>query len=431
MELLILLALIVLNGVFAMSELAVVSARRALLQERADRGDRAAQTAIDLAEDPDRFLSTVQVGITLIGIVAGAYGGASIAQDIADAIRVSVPALADQADTLGFGLIVLLTTYLSLVIGELVPKRIALNNAEAVARRVAPVMRTLSRGAAPLVWFLSQSTELVSRILRIRDEDESVSDMEVIALVQEGVQSGDFAPSEYAMVRGALELDDMRIRDLMTPRVDMVWLDLDDPAEDLAAALSRHRLPFYPVVKGRVDNVAGMVYAPDLLAQALSGAPLNLALLMQEPLFIPETAMASQGLHTLHRSDQTAALVIDEHGGIEGIISEQAIAEEVVGSVDGSQPRPARRTDGSWLFDGSFPVDTLADYVPAFHALEDAESLGYSTLAGFVLAQMKRIPQAADSFTWEGLRVEVVDMDGRRIDKVLITPPDVPPPGDA
>lgn len=293
MEILILLGLIILNGIFAMSEMAVVASKKVILQEQANKGNKSAQTALELTEDPDRFLSTVQVGITLIGIVAGAFGGSAIAEDIAAFIQAELPFLAAQAEEIGFGLIVVFITYLSLVIGELVPKRIALNYSERVAIFIAPPMRMLSRIATPIVWFLSKSTEMVARLLGIRATEASVTDMEIIAMVREGVDTGAFDLSEHLMVRGVLELDDISVREIMTPRVDMVSLNLQDDAQELLAKIAQEPLAVYPVWDGDIDNIVGVLHSEDILTQLLQNKEVNLKTLVREAVFVPETAIVA------------------------------------------------------------------------------------------------------------------------------------------
>lgn len=420
MELLILLGLITLNGLFAMSELAIVSAKKARLQERLENGNQGAQTAIDLAEDPNRFLSTVQIGITLIGIVAGAFGGSALADDIAYFIQTSIPSLEPYATQIGFGLIVTFTTYLSLVIGELVPKRIALHNPERVAVLVSTPMRYLAQITAPLVWFLSKSTELITRLLGVHGEgNDFITDFEVIAMMREGIEAGEFDTNEHEMVKGALELDDTRIREIKTPRTDIVWLDIDDGEATIRDKLSRRALTAYPVCEGNVDEVVGVIRSKDVLRRLLDEKDFNLKNMMREPIFVPEMAIAADVLQKFKRSSVHMALVVGEYGGIEGIVTLTDIVEEVLGDLDMQDVEPVQRADGSWLIDGQYPISDIQDLFPDFELPED-ENSDYQTMAGFVLKRMGHIPQAADSFKWQGYHIEVMDMDGRRVDKVLV-----------
>jgi putative hemolysin len=420
MEILILLGLILLNGLFALSEMAIVSSRKAYLQERLDAGQPGAEEALELLNEPNRFFSTVQVGITLIGIVSGAFGGAEITEDIANATRTYLPQLAPYAHEIGFGLIVSLTTYLSLVVGELVPKRIALNNPESVAVVLAPAMRRLSRIAAPLVWLLSKSTEFLSRVLGIKGEyNQLISDFEIIALMREGIDMGEFAPQEHAMVKGALELDDIRVRQIITPRTEMMWLDVNDSREVLIEKLKLRHYSMYPVRDGDVDKVLGMVVTKDLLLQLLNDAKPDLHSLMQEALYVPETAIAADVLQQFKKSAVDIAVLVDEHGGIAGMLQLNDILETIVGNMD-EEDAPVQRADGSWLLDGLHLIAEMTTIIPDFK-IPEAETGDYNTLAGFVLARLGHIPQISASFEWEGYRFEVMDMDRNRIDKVLIS----------
>jgi len=421
MEILILLGLIVLNGIFAMSEMAVVASKKVILQAQANKGNQAAQTALELTEDPDRFLSTVQVGITLIGIVAGAFGGSAIAEDIAAFIQAELPFLAAQAEEIGFGLIVVFTTYLSLVIGELVPKRIALNYSERVAILIAPPMRMLSRIATPIIWFLSKSTEMVSRLLGIRANEAAVTDMEIIAMVREGVDTGAFDLSEHLMIRGVLELDDIRVREIMTPRVDMVSLNLQDDIKELLAKIAQEPLAVYPVWDGDIDNVVGVIHSEDILTQLLQNEEINLKTLVREAVFVPETAIVASVLKLFRHPATKVILVIDEYGGIAGLVSENDVIAEILGHLDTGDTQPVERDDGSWLFDGSFAIDDVQHYLAEFGDPTE-EDVKAGTLAGFILNKMGRVAIVGDKVDWKSFSIEVIDMDGRRIDKVLISP---------
>ncbi|GAB1422302.1 hemolysin family protein [Anaerolineales bacterium] len=420
MEILILLGLMILNGVFAMSEMAIVTSKKVILQEKSKKGNKSAGIALQLAEDPDRFLSTVQVGITLIGILAGAFGGSTIANDIAGFIRTELPFLAPQADQLGFGMIIILTTYLSLVIGELVPKRIALNYSERVAVLMAPMMFMLSRIATPIVWFLSKSTELVTRVLRIKDTEASVTDMEIIAMVREGVNTGAFDPEEHLMIRGVLELDDIQIREIMTPRIDMISLNLQDDAQELLAKIAQEALAVYPVWDGDIDNIIGIIHSEDILKQLLENKVVDLKSLLREAIFIPETAIVANVLKLFREPATKVILVIDEYGGVEGLVSENDIIAEILGYLDTGASGPVEREDGSWLFDGSFAIDDIQHFIPEF-GNPRVEGANANSLAGFILTKLGRITKTGDKMIWKSFSIEVIDMDGRRIDKVLIS----------
>jgi putative hemolysin len=420
MEILILLGLLIINGVFAMSEMAIVSSRKAYLQERLDKGESGAKHALELLNEPNRFLSTVQVGITLVGIIAGAFGGSAIAGDIADAVRVYVPVLNPYADEIGFGLIVTLITYLSLVIGELVPKRIALNNPESMAIMLAPPMSWLARVASPLVWLLSKSTELLSRLLGVQGEgNQFITDFEVIALMREGIDSGEFNPQEHEMVKGALKLDDIRVREIITPRTEMIWLDVSDKREILIEKIKNGNYSMYPVGDGNIDSVLGVVFSQAVLLQILSNDEPNLRVLMSEVLIVPETAIAADVLQEFKKTVVTMALVVSEHGGIEGMVTQNDILKQIVGELDTEDKKPVQRSDGSWLVAGHYSIGDMEVLIPNFKIPED-ETGDYNTLAGFILARLGHIPKASDNFEWENYRFEVLDMDGKRIDKVLI-----------
>lgn len=421
MELLILIGLIVLNGVFALSEMAVVSTRKARLQEQIDKGDAGAQAALKLAENPNRFLSTVQVGITLIGIVAGAFGGSALAGDLAITLRQLVPALDPYADQLGFLLIVGLTTYLSLVVGELVPKRIALSNPEGFASLIARPMTWLSRLAAPIVFFLSKSTEFVTGLLGIQGEgDDSVSEYEIIAMVREGVRSGDIETAEHDMVRGVFDLDARTVSEILTPRNEVVWFDINDTSNVIRDKLAHTTFSAYPVVQDDLDNILGIVRSKDLLTQLLDKGEINLSDLMLEPLIVPETVYIADVLQQFKQKVGQVALVIDEYGSLEGLLTLNDIVEEIVGDVDMEDPQIIQRKDGSWLLDGYTQITQIEEALPNF-TVPEAEDRDYQTLAGFVLKRLGRLPEAADTFSWEGFEFEIVDMDRNRVDKVLVT----------
>jgi len=421
MALLILLALIILNGIFALSELAIVSASKARLQQEAEGGKPGAAVAIELADDPNRFLSTVQIGITLVGIFAGAFGGSAIAGDIAQFLIENLSVPANIAGQLGIGLIVLLTTYLSLVIGELVPKRIALSNPERFAAMIAPSMKRLSQISAPLVWFLSKSTEMVSRLLGVQgDDNKFITDFEVIAMVREGLTSGEFNAEEHEMVKGALELDDKRVREIATPRTEIAWLDINSAEEEIRQILRDTTYSAYIVAEDDIDNVIGVVRTKDLLTNIVLDNRIDLRAILKEPFYVPETAIAADVLQKFKVSEANMALVIGEYGGLEGIVTLNDIVEEVLGDLDMQDVEPIQRADGSWLIDGQYPIIDLPELLSDFDLPED-EQTDYHTIAGFVLKRLGQIPKTADIFDWGGYHIEIVDMDGQRVDKVLIS----------
>ena len=419
-----LLLLIVLNGVFSMSETAVVSARRARLQGLADAGASGARTALQLAQEPNRFLSTVQIAITLIGILAGAFGGTTLAHDLSVGLA-RVPALAPYSDVLALALVVLVTTYLSLVIGELVPKRLALNAPERVAARMAKPMHYLSLLAGPLVKVLSASVELVLWLLRVKPPSEpSVTEEEIKQMIDEGTQVGVFEASEQDMVKRVFRLNDMRVSMLMTPRTEVVWLSTNDSFEELKRKLSESGLSRYPVCEATADKVVGIVRAKDLLLQQMNGEPFNLPAALREPLYVPESMPVMSVLEEFKQTGAHMALVIDEYGGLSGLFTINNILSAIVGDIPlagrPSEPLAVQRENGSWLIDGMLTIVEFKDLLKVNGSLPDEESGTYQTLAGFVMRTLGRIPTAADCFEWNGLRFEVVDMDGNKIDKVLV-----------
>lgn len=426
-ELLFILALLVANGVFAMSETAVISSRKARLKQRADAGDPSARSALALAEAPDRFLSTVQIGITLVGILAGAFGGARLAALLASRLAL-VPALAPYSEALALGAVVIFITYLSLVVGELVPKRLALNAPERIAATVARPMGLLSRLTAPAVWLLSVSTAGVLWLLRAKPPEEPpVTEDEIKVLVEQGTEAGVFDEREEDLVKSVFRLGDRRASALMTPRADMTWLDAAAPPEETARRIAESRHARYPVCDTTPDNVLGVVQAKDLLARTLAGEELDLRRALLQPLYVPDTKPALHVLEDFKRAHLQIALVIDEYGTVRGLLTEADVLEAIVGDlpaeIGGADDYAVRREDGSWLLDGALPVDSFRDLLPGIGRLPGEESRRYETIAGFVLLTLGRVPRAGDSFDYGGARFEVVDMDGKRIDKVLVVPP--------
>lgn len=425
LEIIIIFLLLVANGILAMSEIAVVSVRKARLQQRAEEGDANAQAALDLANNPNAFLATIQIGITLVGILAGAFGGATLAEEIGAALAI-FPFLAPYSEALGVGVVVLVITYFSLVIGELVPKRLGLNNAEGVAMAVARPMRHLSRFASPLVRLLSFSTDLTLRLLGVRltSGEPPVTEEEVKILLQQGTQSGVFAAAEQELIESVLRLDDRRISSVMTPRPQIVYLDATESADAIRDHLMSSQHSRFPVIRQELDTILGLVHAKDLLAQYLRGESFNLSDLLQPALFVPESLSVLKMLELFKQEASQLALVVDEYGGIQGLVTLNDILEAIVGDLPGPQtsdePRATRRADGSWLLDGALPVDKLKQ-IFNLDELPDEELNFYQTVAGFFIYQVRALPTVGQSFTWEGLRFEVVDMDGRRVDKVLVS----------
>lgn len=425
-EILVIFLLLLANGFFAMSEIAVVSARRARLQQRAEEGDPRAVDALALAQDPDDFLSTVQVGITLIGILAGAFGGATVARYLAAALA-TIPALAPYSSALGLALVVVLITYLSLVIGELAPKRLALNAPERIAMAVARPMRGLARFVAPLVWLLSTSTDLLLRLLGFRPSPEpSVTEEEIRVMIAEGAQAGVFTAAETEVVQNVFRLADRTVSSVMTPRLDIVWLDVADDPDQIRCKVAESGFSRFPVCQGGLDNVVGIVEAKALLVCQWEGGPLNLSAVMRPPQFVPEVSSAVSLLSLFQESGLHCALVVDEYGSVQGLVTLHDVLRAALGDVTeatpGEEPMAVQREDGSWLLDGRLSADDLRALLGLRGDLPGEEEGAYETLGGFVMMHLGRIPEVADHFEWAGLRFEVVDMDGRRVDKVLVAP---------
>ena len=420
-EILLILFLVLLNGFFAMSEMAVVAARKARLAVRAAKGDRRARQVLKIAERPGRFLSTVQVGITLVGILAGAIGGATVGERLADWFE-GIPTLAPIADAAGFAVVVILTTYLSLILGELVPKQLALSRPERIATRVAGPMRVLSIMAAPIVSLLEGSTNLVMRALGMRKVGgDHVSEEEVRTLIAEGTKAGVFEPAEKDMMIAVMRLADRPARAFMTPRPDIVWLDLEDSPEEIRRRLLASKFSRLPVGRGSLDEVVGVVQRTDLLDRYLEGKPLRLNEDMRQAPVVHDAAPALKVLQALKESSVHLALVVDEYGALEGLVTATDVLQAIVGEFREQGVEPAlvhRREDGSWLMDGGLSTHQVQDTLGLADFPTDRS---FHTLAGFVLGELEHVPTPGEHFEWNGYRFEVVDMDGRRIDKVLVS----------
>jgi putative hemolysin len=424
-EVLLILVLLVANGLFAMSEMAVVSARKSRLQERAQDGDAGARRALELAEHPNRFLSTVQVGITLIGILAGAYGGATIAEQIARSLE-RMPTLAPYSQAIAFAVVVGSITYLSLVIGELVPKRIALTHPELIASRVAGPMHVLSIAATPLVKVLSLSTDGLLRLLGVGKSDEpAVTEGDVTALIDEGAKAGIFGEEEQELVGRIFALRDQHVGALMTPRRKMIWLDLKDLPERNRDKMKRHRHSRFPVCEGGVDHIIGMVDVRDLWAKELVGEALDLREHLLKPHAVAETMTPLQLLELFRETGIHFAMVVDEYGGVRGLVTLNDVLEEITGSLTTpGEARFRRRDDGSWLIDASVSMPEFWEGLGMAERRSE-DRADYHTLGGFVLNELGHVPREGEWFEAVGLRLEVVDMDGHRVDKVLVSKVDI------
>ena len=424
-EIVIVIVLILINGLFSMSEMAIVSARKHRLQQKAEDGNKGAAKALELAKNPNRFFSTAQIGITLIGILSGAFGGATIANHIGLEIS-KVPWLAPYSGGIGVAIVVIIITYLFLVLGELVPKRLALNSAEKIAATISPLMQTLSKITTPIVALLSGSTNLVLRILGVRPStDPEVTEEDLKSMLDQGTESGVFEESEQDMVERIFRLSDRCVSALMTPRTEIIYLDIEATHEEIQQKIVRYPFSRFPVIKDTTDNIIGIVQLRDLLLQRVEGPHFDIQKVLQQPLFIPESTPALDALESFRTSGVEIAVIIDEYGGVLGLVSMNDIIEAIVGDVfsphEKQEEEAIHREDGSWLFDGMIHIDDLKDYLNITKLPEEDEG-NYETLSGLMMAQLGRVPVSGDHFEWEKLRFEVVDMDGRRVDKVLVSP---------
>ena len=419
-EIIIVVLLTVLNGVLAMSELAVVSSRPARLKVLAAQGSKGAAIAISLSENPGRFLSTVQIGITLVGILSGAFSGATLgarftawllAQGVSDRL----------ADALGVGTVVVAITYLSLIVGELVPKQIALRDPERVAARVAPAMMLLSKIGAPLVWLLDKSGKLILGLLgHSGDTGASVTDDEIRTVLAEAHSAGVIETEESAMISGVMRLADRNARGLMTPRRDVEVRDIEDTAEEIREQLRSTQRSRLPVRNGSSDEILGVLFVKDAFDAFASGKELNVREAMREVPVVSDLTSAVDVIQSLRRSTVHMVLVYDEYGHFEGIISSGDILEAITGAFqeeDDEEPAMVEREDGSFLVAGWMPADEFADLM-GFQIDDDAE---FETVAGLVLGEFRRLPQLGEHVTRNGWRFEVIDLDGHRIDKVLVS----------
>jgi putative hemolysin len=425
LELVVIFVLLGVNGIFAMTEIAVVSARKTKLRQLATAGNGRAKLALELAESPNRFLSTVQVGITLVGILAGAFGGATIAEEISKALQ-AIPVLAPYGDGIGLAVVVVAITYFSLIIGELVPKRIGLGNPEGIAMRVARPMHTLSVIAGPLVRFLSASTDALLRLFRVRPEPEAVvTEDEVKGLMQEGLRAGAFNKVESQIVQRVLDLDLVAVRDIMTPRAKIIWINREDAHESVWHKIVVSGHSFFPVYEGNRDHVVGIVSVKAIYANVAANVGAKICDLMVAPLIVPATQMIIQLLDTFKQTGKHIALVADEFGSIVGLITLHDVMQAVLGDFasqdERSKPAAVRREDGSWLIDAMIDVESVEAAVPGL-TLGSGEGRDFQTLAGFVVKQLSHVPKEGETLEWGGYTLEVIDMDRHRVDKVLLIP---------
>jgi putative hemolysin len=416
----VILLLQLLNGFFSLSEMALVSSKRTRLQALAEQGKSGAKSALALLEDPTTFLSAVQIGITLIAVVTGLYSGATLAQPLA-AMLLPLGVPAQYADDVAVTVVVVFVTYVSLIIGELVPKRVALTHAETLAIHVAPIMRIFARTMAPGVWVLRSTVNVVLRILPVSSAPQAaVTEDDVRALVAEGTRAGVFHASERRLLEGVMALADRKVGSIMVPRQDVIWLDADEPVESLWQQAKESGHARFLVARGKLDGLLGMITLADL-SEVLHRGRLDPERDLQPPLHIPDSISVLQLLDQFQKSSTHLAIVTDEYGDIEGITTPIDILKAIAGELPelGSRERPdaLQRNDGTWLVDGHMPIEELQRRL----GRRDMAGRDYHTVAGFVLARLGRIPKAGDTLTWRDLRVEIMDMDGVRIDKVLLS----------
>lgn len=417
-EIIALLTLLLLNGLFVMSEMAVVSSRKARLQQLANDGDKRAGRALELAQNPSNFLSTVQIGITLIGILLGAIGGSAFSGPLAKVFALW-PVTQPYADPLALGIVVVLITSLTILIGELVPKRLALQQPERVASAIARPMSVVSDIFRPLVWLTGKATEFLLKTLGVKPTTEPpITEEEIQLLIDQGTLAGVIEESEQDMVEGVFKLGDSRVYSLMTPRTEITWLDIKDSPDEIRRKLSESPYSRFLVCQGSLDTVLGIVKARDLLVPpGLASSEFRLKNKLKPALYVPETMFASRALELFKKKGTELMLVVDEFGSLQGLITLDDIIEEIVGDTE-IEKQALPRQDGSWLLDGLLPVDDFKDIFKVDDMPHESE---YESLSGFVMMSLGRVPQATDHFEWNGLRFEVMDMDGRRVDKVLVT----------
>jgi putative hemolysin len=423
LEVLLIFLLLVINGVFSMSELAVVSARRIRLQQQAEKGSRGARAALELAENPNDFLSTVQVGITLVGILAGAFGGATIAGILSDYLK-SVPFIGSYSSGIAFALVVAVITYFSIVVGELIPKSLALNSPEKIASIVARPMKFISTISAPVVWLLSVPTAFVLKLFRVRASVEPpVTDEEIKGLIDVGTEAGVFEETEQDLMKSIIHLGDQRITAVMTPRTEIVWLNPSDPVEKIKAQLVTCSFSRLPVADDRLDRIRGYVTAKTLLAHVIEHNEIDPTAGLRQPLYVPETLSILELLEQFRESHTHFALVVDEFGGVEGLVTMNDVLEAIVGELPSNpynvpEQSIIRQEDGSLVIDGRLPVFDFKQELNI--ELPANEQNTYQTLAGFVLARLGKVPRQGDGFVWGGFEFEIVAMHGNRVAKILM-----------
>jgi putative hemolysin len=433
LELLIILFLVLLNGVFSMSEIALVSSRKSRLEAFARNGDKQARAALDLANSPNRFLSTVQIGITLIGILTGVYSGDKITSDLEVTLG-TLPLISPYKHSLAVGLVVLLITFLSLVLGELVPKRIGMSNPEGIAKFVAKPMNVLSRITSPFIALLSFASDLLIRLLNIKPNESSVTEEEIKSLIQEGTSGGIFEEIEQEIVHNVFQLGDRRVTSLMTNRQEIVWLDIEDSVEENKGKVFETKHAVYPLCRGTVDNVLGLIYIKDLIGEDVDERLASLQSLKREPVYLPESNRAYQALEKFKEYRVFFGIIVDEYGGLMGVVTMHDIMDALVGDIseeDEYETEITKRDDGTYLIDAQLPFDDFVQYFEVnVHEAERKDLVGFNTLGGFALHILEDIPETGETFQWKHFDFEIIDMDKSRIDKILVKKNEIIEPKD-
>ena len=423
MELLIILFLVLLNGVFSMSEIALVSSRKSRLEAAARNGDSNAKAALHLANSPTRFLSTVQIGITLIGLLTGMYSGDNITADFELFIS-NIAILKPYSHTLAVGTVLVFITYLSLVLGELVPKRIGMANPEAISKFMARPMNLLSKATAPFIGLLGFSSDMIIKLLNIKQGENAVTEEEIKSLIQEGTSGGVFEEIEQEIVHNVFQLGDRKVTSLMTNRQEIVWLDIEDSVEENKAIIFESRHSVYPVCRATVDDVVGLIYVKDLITMDIEEQLKDLTSILKEPVYLPESNRAYQALEKFKEQRVYFGIIVDEYGGLLGVITMHDIMDALVGDISEDIEEASeivKREDGSFLVDAQLPFDDFLQYFSInMPETERRELTGFNTLGGFVLFILENIPKVGERFTWKHFDFEVIDMDRSRIDKLLV-----------
>jgi putative hemolysin len=423
LQIAVVVVLTLLNGFFVLAEMAVVSARRGRLQQMAEEGSKGAAVALALSDDPSRFLSAIQTGITLIGVLTGAYGGSTLSGPFGEWLN-EFAWMEGHGEGVAFGLVIVAITLLTLIFGELVPKRVALNHSERLAAATAPALAGLARVAAPVVWALGWLTEAVLRLLRVHERsDNAVTEEEVKSLIAEGTATGVFEPAERSMIEGVMRLTDRTVRSIMTPRIDMVWLDPDDDADEARRTIADSGHSRFPVGRQDPDEVLGILHVKDLVDTAFRGAPFSVKGLVRDALVVHDLTPVLRLMELFKEEHQQMAVVVDEYGSVEGIVTVTDVLVAIAGELPDEGDAPGnelvRRADGSYLIDGMMAIED-AEAALGLKNLKDEGD--FHTLAGFVLHGLGHLPTVGERFAHDGHFFEVIDMDGRRIDKVLVTP---------